>query len=663
MRSCILFLISICTFSSSRAQDFKWANAYGNLSYDDGFSIAIDQFGNVYCAGRFVDTVDFDPGPGTFNLIGNGSWDMFITKLDNSGNLIWAISFGSEFLDDWISITIDDENNLIMTGTFTGTVDFDPGPDVFNLIAAPAPDIFVLKLDAESNFINAVRIGGITPLTDIGVSISHDTSENIYVTGWFELIADFDPGPGIYTLTSNGERDIYILKLDKDLNFIWAKNFGSDEFGDSGYSIFIDDSQNILVTGYYTDTVDFDPGPDVYLLTPFGSDYEHNTFILKLDKDGNFILAKAMGGRLYDCGYSIIADHAENIYTCGYFNDTADFDPGPDIYNLVSFNEDQDIFVCKLSSGGDFIWAKRFGGEFIEYAFAIVADDTGNIYITGEYWETVDFDPGPGVYELTDENGSNAFIVKLNSDGEFLWVKEIENGKYDDGRDLCLDNTGAIYWTGSFGQTADFDPGDGVYELTSFMTNPNDGHCDIFIMKLGTCGLVNIQPTDANSFIGGDAMFVAYSFDPLASYQWQEDTGTGFINLIDGGIYNGATNDTLIITGLTLDMDHYKYRSIINDQPCSDTSYSALLTVNDYNFISEPIFDGVEVFPNPSNGIFTIAGIGNLHIYNTIGELVYSSNLTELRSQVNLVGNGQGIYFLQLIKDYKTQSAKLFVYW
>src|SRR5690606_26678071 len=109
------------------------------------------------------------------------------------------------------------------------TVDFDPGNGVFNLTSADFEDIFISKLDANGNFVWAKRIGGTG--SDFGYAISIDNNGNIYTTGAFMGTADFDPGTGSYTMSSSGFFDAFILKLDANGNFVWAKQF-------SGISIY-----------------------------------------------------------------------------------------------------------------------------------------------------------------------------------------------------------------------------------------------------------------------------------------------------------------------------------------------------------------------------------------------------------------------------------------
>jgi hypothetical protein len=126
--------------------DFVWAKQMGGTSDDSGQGIAVDAAGKVYTTGYFRGTADFDPGPATFNLTSAGGFDIFVSKLDNAGNLVWAKQMGGPGHDQGWGIAVDGAGNVYTTGWFAGTADFDPGPGTFNLSRAGGPDIFVSKL-------------------------------------------------------------------------------------------------------------------------------------------------------------------------------------------------------------------------------------------------------------------------------------------------------------------------------------------------------------------------------------------------------------------------------------------------------------------------------------------------------------------------------------
>lgn len=392
-----------------------WAKSIGPISGSlsaSGFSIALDIAGNVYTTGYFQGTTDFDPGLGTFNLTTSGfNDDIFISKLDSSGNFIWAKGMGGSSDEIGLTISLDASGNVYTSGYFEGTVDFDPNVGIVNLTPTGSHDIFISKLDPSGNFLWAKHLEGMGTSFDNGWSVVTSASGNIYLTGAFQSTIDFDPSAGAINLTSAGSSDIFILKLDSSGNFIWAKQTGGAS-NDVGLSIKLDESENIYTTGQFTDIVDFDPNGGTFYLTSAISG-STDIFISKIDSTGNFIWAKGFGCPTVDGGYSIALDSYSNVYTTGFFTGTADFDPGAGVFNLTSSY--QDVFISKLDVSGNFVWAKNIGGVGYNRGSSISADDSGNVFTTGHFSGTADFDPDTGIFNLNSTGGSyDIFIHKMS---------------------------------------------------------------------------------------------------------------------------------------------------------------------------------------------------------------------------------------------------------
>jgi hypothetical protein len=446
-----LFTLIIFSISAS-SQNFQWAKSMGGIYDDISKSIAVDGSGNIYTTGCFMDTIDLNPGVGVNNLTSAGGYDIFISKLDASGNFVWAKSMGGPDNDGAYSITTDASGNVYTTGGFSGTADFDPGVGVSNLTSSGFEDVFISKLDASGNFVWAKRIGEF--LTYIGYSISVDVAGNVYITGFMG-------------------GNIFISKLDVSGNLVWTKTIWGDK-GMAGSSIALDASGNIYITGILAGMADFDPGPGTFNLRAVGSS---DIFILKLDASGNFVWAKNMGGTNDAHGQSIAIDGSGNVCTTGNFYGTVDFNPGTGVNNLTSAGLN-DVFILKLDASGNFLWVKSMGGTNEDGSASVAVDGSGNIYTTGVFMDTADFDPGAGVNNLISAGGYDIFISKLDASGNFVWAKRMGGTNYEQGNSLAVDVTGNIYTTGGFRGTADFDPGAGVNNLIS------KGSTDIFVSKL-----------------------------------------------------------------------------------------------------------------------------------------------------------------------------------
>ena len=384
-----------------------------------------------------------------------------------------------------------------------------------------------LAIAQNPNFEWAKKMGGTSD--DWGYSITTDASGNVYTTGFFCGIVDFDPGVGTINLTSAGEEDIFILKLSPAGNLLWVKQMGGTYY-DKGFSITTDAISNVYTTGYFNGTVDFDPGAGTANLT--SANYQ-DIFIQKLDSAGNLLWVKQMGETSDDEAYSITTDASGNVYTTGYFEGTVDFDPGTGTTYLTSAGG-QDIFIQKLDSAGNLLWVKQMRGASYELGISITIDTSSNVYTTGDFMGTVDFDPGAGTAYLTSAGSMDIFIQKLDTAGNLLWAKKMGGTSHDYVWSITTDASGNVYTTGNFWGTADFDPGTGTANLTSA------GNEDGFIQKLDTAGnllwvkkMGGISNDCGNSIttdIGGNVYTTGYFRDTV-----DFNPGVGTANLISAG--------------------------------------------------------------------------------------------------------------------------------
>lgn len=531
-------LILITQISLVKAQDFVWARQAGGISNDVGYGVAVDNSGNVHIVGYFQGTVDFDPGPATFNLTSLGLYDIFIKKLDASGNLIWAKQLGGTGYDLGLSIAIDNLGNVYTTGYFSNTVDFDPGAGTFNLTSTGGIDVFISKLDSSGNFIWAKHIEGTE--NKMGYSLAIDISGNVYTAGYFQGTVIVDPSIGNVNLTSAGGADIFICKFNSSGNFEWVKQIGGTG-NDFGFSLALDVSGNIYTAGVFEGTVDFDPSVGTNNLTSSGG---RDAFISKLDVSGNFIWAKNFGGMNDDQARSIAIDASGNVYTTGHFEGTADFDPSVGTYSLTS-EGDQDIFIHKLDVSGNFVWAKRMGGANNDSGRSLAIDGSGNIYTTGYFRGTTDFDPGSGVFNLTSAGGADIFIHKLDPSGNFVWAKQIGSPNDEEALFIKIDSSGNIYTTGYFQGTVDFNPGAGTFNLNAI------GGWDIFVHKMSqnTVSInennttnINVYPNPARDYLQIDTennlVVEIHSLEGKLIYCKQINSNTRFdISNYNKGVY------------------------------------------------------------------------------------------------------------------------------
>ncbi len=328
------------------------------------------------------------------------------------------------------------------------------------------------------------QIGGI--YDDNATSISVDNHGNTYIAGNFTGTTDFDPGSGIYNLDATHGNQAYISELDKEGRFLWAIPIVGTDFTYAN-AIAMDGLNNVYVTGYFTGTTDFDPSIRSYNLTNENSS-NVSIFIAKYTNAGNLLWAKSIeGNKNGTMPNSLTVDRFGNACVVGNFQGIVDFDPSDNVFNLTRF-DGPDIFVLKLATDGTFIWVKQFmstGNPSKNSGNSIAVDTLGNIYTSGVYNSTTDFDPGTKQYTLTFNGSASSFISKLDIEGNFVSVMGFHGLNFYKGKTLAVDESGNMYATGGFGGPAEFDPGPDTVILNT------SGLEDVFVVKIDSAGKFN----------------------------------------------------------------------------------------------------------------------------------------------------------------------------
>lgn len=512
---------------------FEHAGSVGGMAADIVTCAAKDLSGNVYLAGYFYETTDLDPGPGIAQFTTIGGYDIFILKLDPYGDFVWAKSIGGVYGDFPEGIVTDQEGSLLVTGAYSHVVDFDPGPGTF-LLGNPnldSGDIFLLKLSSSGDFLWAESFGG--PTGDHARAIGLDASENILVAGTFTSTADFDPSPDTANLTSPNNDTIFILKLNPEGNYIWARAAGgASANGDYVHDARVGPNGEICVTGYFGGQGDFDPGQGEYYMTPAGN---IDMFLLMLDQNGDFLWARGISGADVETGHSVAVAPSGDVYATGYFSGTADFDPGPSTRYITANDVGalSTAFVLKLDSIGNYLWANKIEGTGSAIGEAIAIDASGSEYVTGRFWGDGDFDPGSGTVKLTslEPDTSDVFALKLDADGDFIWATSFGGMKNDWGNAILPEENANVFVAGCFDSDVDFNPGAGIAALTSM------GSWDVFGVSLwqAPVAVTDIVLLDDSPSNNDDVLFLV-NFDASVS-----GVGLDDFNLSTTGEISGSS--------------------------------------------------------------------------------------------------------------------------
>ncbi|MEZ4702244.1 MAG: PKD domain-containing protein [Rhodothermales bacterium] len=507
----------------ANGQTLDYFARMGSSSYDAGEDLVLDAAGNTYLTGRFMNTVDFDPGPGIFNLTSAGGEDVFVASYDASGGFRWALGFGDTGADLGHGIALDAAGNVYVMGRFTGTADLDPD-GVHTITSNGELDTFVAKYTNDGHFVWGFSFGG--EIDDAGEDIAVDPSGQVYLTGGIQGTVDFDPGPGVAEFTSTGDLDIFRVKYSTDGEYLWAYVAPDAQIDNQrGFRMVVDDAGYSYVTGWFkrNPVVGTTGGEQIH------SNGESDAWIGKFDPDGQYLWAFNLGATARDLGTAIAVDRAGNTIGAGFIKNTVDFDPGPGVYNLPG-NALNNGYLAKYDPDGNLVWAfllENVSTKASTQIFNIGVDDDNNYYAAGFLQGTVDFDPN-GTFELTGNGPYDAFLAKYDAGGNLIWAFKVggTNNDFGQGVDNTADGS-IIVMTGRFRGTADLSvAGDGSATVASA------GLDDIFLARYNQ-EVGNATPIASfTATPGAGALDLdldgSASFDPDgAIVLWEWDFGDG----------------------------------------------------------------------------------------------------------------------------------------
>jgi hypothetical protein len=680
--STLLLLFTFFAYNSfaQPGPTLDWAQAFGSVKWDFAEAVTVDAMGNVYVTGGFKDSTLFSPNSVLNYALSEGSADIYLAKYSPVGELIWFNQIGGDGADIGHSIVSDNAGSIYITGRYKGTVDFDPGAGVDMHISLGPEDIFVSKYDTAGNFVWARTMGG--DFHDRGESIHFDSNGDLVIVGYFANTVDFDPGPAVNNLTSNGIVDYFTLKMSSSGNFIWVRSMGGYLL-EHGVSVILDDSDNIYATGSFQGTSDFDPGTAIQNIASNGG---WDIFITKLDASGNLIWAKGIGGSGDDRGIDITIDPLGNPCLIGFYSGTVNFSPGGSLILMAS--PPWSSFILKMDPLGSTTWVRDFNTTANFDAMGIDTDGAGNIYTTANFFGTTDFNPDTSSYNITSNGGQDIFIHKLNASGEFLWVETIGADSAQLGREIAVDAFENIYLTGTFRGTVDFD------NDTSDAIHSGNGSLDVFVLKLSqrqtdsslihyveacqeylspsgnylwsssgiyydtipnTAGGDSTMTIQLN-VINVDTTVINNGFSLTANatgtlYQWI-DCGNGNVPIA------GATNQTFspVING--------SYALVITESICTDTS--SCYTINSVGIGDRFKEPDLKIYPNPAGDQLTvqfgsIVNEGYAEIFNMPGQIVLSKLIREQEViSLNISKLEVGAYFVRIIDNTHTSRIQKF---
>lgn len=599
-----IFYFGICQSVNAQAFDWAYLNEFTANGYI--YTTAIQTFQEkVFICGDILGVQDMDPGPNS-HLKGSANTRMgFVSCFSEDGVYQWSGIFGYQgYVRD---IDIDDQGNIYCVGSFAGIGDFDPGAGVFELISQTNnTDGFILKLTNDGQFVWAGSIRG-TGTNEVRAIACEDAY--IYVVGKNSMDADFD-----FTNTPHtAAKGLFIAKynLMGQLNFV--KSLGYT--GGSNHSIYSNEfdikvhNESIYVVGHFTGKVDFDPGVDVYNLSStttqpvtqsslFEEGYNQmNTFFLKINSSGDFVMAKQI-----QCHNPKI-DISSNgeVMMTGFINGNINIS----LNQEASYISAKSFYAAKFNANLELLFAHPVSGGAYMNPFLHVQflPDSGYM-LSNTFRGEIDMDPSANIYSINCHDtifnttilGGGIFISRFNEQGDFLTA--VYYGKDHNNlllQDFYISAAGAIHSVGRkmvLFYSCDFNPGIGNFILSNGVN---------FHQKLNLCSAV---PVATN--------FSANSYGP---YTWNNQTYS------NSGVYTQTYTQT---------------------QGC-DSIVTLTLHVS-----KEPEFN---IYPNPSINLeFFISTNANqavtYDIFDTQNRLIQNGQLVQEITKISADHFSAGTYFV-----------------
>ncbi|TZF81428.1 T9SS type A sorting domain-containing protein [Pedobacter sp. BS3] len=660
-----LLVLSI-TQGQAQTPTEVWVSQIGNAKSEygsqyNGKRIATDADGNVYTtasyygtttpAGYFGGTPEITFTPGTSSSINA----FYISKSESDGHFTWIKGFAGSGHAYSRAIAVDADKNVYVTGSFAGTINFGGGSVT---AGSTGSDIFILKLAADGSFVWVKVFSNTGTLTtETGTGIAVDKSGNILVSGDFESTIDFDPSnDGVASLTSSGDRDVFILKLTAAGDFVWVKQVGGTS-ADASYAITPDVDNNIYVAGNFTGSnVDFDPGVgSATLSAPSTSVY--SGYILKLNSTGDFVWVKQIINTASTVNVLSIAVDAASapdrkVAVAGYSTGTVNFGNG----NVSASGGGADAFVVKLAaSDGAYQWARYFGSAASDAGYNVAMDAAGNAYVAGYFRNSMSVNDITLTAPVADKD--NSFVIKFSgTDGSAIWGKDYGSSGTNRAVGIEVDGDDNVYITGIGHTTAYGDAG----SLTLV-----DGSWDIFILKINQTTTTPVTLESFNGHATNDGNVLTWiTLSELNNSYFELERSTDNVNFIVLKKLDGWGSSTT-----------RRVYSYTDSHPLPGVNYYRLKQVDfDGNFAYAanivPLTNRIQqrnnaVYPNPSKGKVTIAAKGgfsnaSIRIVNVSGQTVLlKDNVSGSFLNADLTNQVDGIYIIEIQQDGTVQKIKV----
>lgn len=651
-------LLAFTSYSTLGQINLQWANTFGGTAQDVAQATATDASGNLYVSGHFSDTIDLDPSASIAELGGNMAPNLFLAKYNSSGAYQWSVNLDATTMPIFVEdIAADASGNVYITGHFGNTVDFDPGTGTASLTATGTFDIFLAKYNSNGGYEWAINMGG--PAVDFGRAVAVDASGNVIIGGYYMISADFDPGTGTTTLTSrNGSPDGYLAKYTSSGSLLWAKSLGSGTSQDEVFSVQTDNSGNVYAVGNYGGKADFGATDSIT------SNGALDAFIVKYNSSGTYQWSKSFGGPALDKPTDLVVAPWGDAYVTGYFNASIDFDT-----LSINGNGGKDLFVAGFKANGEYNWINTAANNSADDEGIAIALDNTTLYTTGTFQDTINFGDSAFVALNRIATGSSdIFVSATDTAGKYVWARSFGGTAANVATDISAAG-GTLSLVGHFLSST-------VLEPQGTQTYTSDGMDDFFIAQYQLSCYTPSFYTIVDTICKGGIYFLGnQQINAAGEYYEVVSTGapacdsivklTLAIDVIDTSVTkSGFTltaasglsyqwincDSSMAIAGETNQSFTATYNGnfavVVSNTYCSDTSSCFELKPIG---LSENAMHRLKVYPNPSNGNFTVelTQPEKLSILDINGRIVFEASLFYGKNTLDLTHLPKGVYLLK----------------
>lgn len=318
---------------------------------------------------------------------------------------------------------------LVCGGSFGGTLEINAPNDTTKHTAQSRFNAFVSKVDSLGEILWVRPFLG-ECLSEV-LALEVDDKGNIYCLGrYYHDDFDADPGPNKMIMKPIGGGESFLIKLDPQGHLIWAKQFGGNL-----NDVSLDSKSNIFLGGMYYNKIDLNPGLDSFIIhTPKQGD----GYVVKLDPNGDFQWGRVLGD-FKDEITEIELDSEDQIIAAGFLTEPIKTKPGI-----------RHCFLSKLNnSDGTTIWENMLKSDKKIEIEDLQVGPNNSIYLTGQFESSFTYEGQKNKKHLKSKGGEDAYILKLNSEGEHVWSKQIAEGFVETSTSIFIDRLGRVHWSGT----------------------------------------------------------------------------------------------------------------------------------------------------------------------------------------------------------------------